>query len=256
MDKGRSGRAGLPLRSGVRDSRTSLVLLLLAAQLAVAALVYLFFRGRSPIGPVALQQDVRLDHGDGSGLGTAAARVGGSGLVNEGYALRKQLAEWERRARAAGLDVAATSPPPAGFSIAKAVGAVSNDVAAATDKSLSCGVVNGHPITTMVPDLPGLMMRPAAEVAKENPDLAELLPRHANEQREIMLTFTNAVMICKVGRTTGGGCWGGWRGRGEHEGGTGAGAWQEGDGAGGAGGEGRVVTGEACREAWGTGRRA
>jgi hypothetical protein len=49
-------------------------------------------------------------------------------------------------------------------------------------------------------------MRPREEVEKENPELAALLKKHANENREIMLTLANGIMICKNATI----CW--WNG--------------------------------------------
>jgi hypothetical protein len=50
-------------------------------------------------------------------------------------------------------------------------------------------------------------MRPREEVEKENPELAALLKKHANENNEIMLTLANGIMICKNATI----CW--WNGR-------------------------------------------
>ncbi|KAG2427113.1 hypothetical protein HXX76_012624 [Chlamydomonas incerta] len=65
---------------------------------------------------------------------------------------------------------------------------------------------NGHPVTTVAPIDARYLMRPAAEVEKENPEFAALLKKHSNDKQEIMLGLANAVMICQNATV----CW--WNG--------------------------------------------
>ncbi|KXZ46564.1 hypothetical protein GPECTOR_42g773 [Gonium pectorale] len=134
-------------------------------------------------------------------------------ILREGDTLQKQLDEWCVRATSAlvvdrtktsaslcgrlqrqlgasgGGDAAASSVVAA--NTASISGAASSNGAAA-----QCDP-NGHPVTTVAPINPKYLMRPAAEVEKENPEFASQLAAHSNDKREIMLALANAVMICK-----------------------------------------------------------
>ena len=162
-----------------KDSRTTFVLALLAAQLVVAGVVYCMFRSRHDSSVVTL----------------APGSTSKDGLLVEGDRLQQQLAEWQRRALAAGLELDAKQDTKSLGGRAAGMGSAGGSPAV-TAAGVASGVVNGHPITTFGLD-PRYVMRPAEQVTKENPDLAELLPLHSNDKREIMLAFANAVMICK-----------------------------------------------------------
>ncbi|KAG2433608.1 hypothetical protein HYH02_012537 [Chlamydomonas schloesseri] len=142
--------------------------------------------------------------------------------------LQRRIHDWRRRAMAADvhvdLDLGGSDTGAAGSrfrgdlgggagAAASAVGSGSSSSGGAGSSSgsgsgSSSGTCdpNGHPVTTVAPIDPRYLMRPAAEVEKENPEFAALLKKHSNDKQEIMLGLANAVMICQNATV----CW--WNG--------------------------------------------
>lgn len=119
-------------------------------------------------------------------------------LVREGSELKSRLDSWRRRASAAAIEVddILVLPRPETTQTDSLQRASIGAASSATADAASCDP-NGHPVSTVSKVDPKYLMRPAAEVAAENPEFTRLLAAYANDKREIMLGLTNAVMICK-----------------------------------------------------------
>ncbi|KAG2499805.1 hypothetical protein HYH03_002101 [Edaphochlamys debaryana] len=129
-------------------------------------------------------------------------------LLKEGEALQQRIDDWRRRALAASIQVDKPIRVMEGLKGLAPVAqqqssAVVAQTALSTGSSSGAGSgdgtcnPNGHPVTTVQPIEPKYLMRPAADVERENPEFARLLAKYSNDKREIMLGLTNAVMICQ-----------------------------------------------------------
>lgn len=160
VPKGRAYRSNRP-------SRNLIVGVIVCANLIVGGLLYLRHIGRL------------------AGPASAAS------LEAERDSLLKRVEAWNVKARglsAANLPALTVSSQAAGglpVSISQPGG--SNAVTGTALNSDYCDPEDPHP---------EFHMRPAEDVAKENPELAQLLKQHA-KNNEIMLTLANGIMICK-----------------------------------------------------------
>ncbi|GLC37586.1 hypothetical protein PLESTB_001670700 [Pleodorina starrii] len=166
-------------KRGGRSTQRTLWLALLFGQALVAVAIVMLIRSRPSGNPSSWNE-------------ATSQPTDRDALLHEGAELQLHLQSWRRRAAAASI----TEPDSILGLSTTTITTTTSSTAGASASSPTCDP-NGHPVTAVAPIEPKYLMRPASEVASENPEFARLLAAHSNEQREIMLALTNAVMICK-----------------------------------------------------------